>query len=345
MKINQKIKAAILEENFKPLAIKNIFLKNKLKKKQILVKILYSGICGSQIGEINSIKGKDKFLPHLLGHEATGKVVNVFNKKSKFKIGDKVVLHWQKSGSVNSSLPEYHDNKNRKINAGWVTTFNDYAVVSENRLTMLPKKISNYEGVLFGCGLTTAYGALFNNVNIKTLRSKKILLTGFGMIGQIIMELIVKSGLKEITVIENNKRKIKLLRKKYKNINIFKNLDFVNKQSYDLALETTGNNRLIEFAYNNLDNKGKLILIGVPHHTQKIRINTLGINYGKKIIGSYGGNINPKIDIPRIAKFIKKNKINLRNFLCGPFGFNQINKVIQGMEKGLIIKKPVIKLD
>ena len=96
MKINQKIKAAILEENFKPLAIKNIFLKNKLKKKQILVKNLYSGICGSQIGEINSIKGKDKFLPHLLGHEATGKVVNVFNKKSKFKIGDKVVLHWQK---------------------------------------------------------------------------------------------------------------------------------------------------------------------------------------------------------------------------------------------------------
>ena len=34
------------------------------------------------------------------------------------------------------------------------------------------------------------------------------------------------------------------------------------------SLETTGNNRLIEFAYNNLDNKGKLILIGVPHHTQ-----------------------------------------------------------------------------
>ena len=117
-------------------------------------------------------------------------------------------------GSVNSSLPEYRDNKNRKINVGWVTTFNDYAVVSENRLTM-PKKISNYEGVLFGCGLTTAYGALFNNVNIKTLRSK-FLLTGFGMIGQIIMELIVKSGLKEITVIENNKKNQIVKKKIYK---------------------------------------------------------------------------------------------------------------------------------
>ena len=53
------------------------------------------------------------------------------------------------------------------------------------------------------------------------------------MIGQIIMELIVKSGLKEITVIENNKKENQIVKKKYKNINIFKNLDFVNKQSYD----------------------------------------------------------------------------------------------------------------
>jgi hypothetical protein len=33
------------------------------------VKIHFTGICGSQIGEINGVKGPDQYLPHLLGHE------------------------------------------------------------------------------------------------------------------------------------------------------------------------------------------------------------------------------------------------------------------------------------
>ena len=36
---------------------------------QVLVELKYSGICGSQIGEIDGVKGTDKFLPHLMGHE------------------------------------------------------------------------------------------------------------------------------------------------------------------------------------------------------------------------------------------------------------------------------------
>ena len=111
--------------------------KNSLKKNQVLVKIFYSGICGSQIGEINAVKGKDKFLPHLLGHEATGKVVKTYDKNSKFKTGNIVILHWQKSKLTDSQLPVYYDSNKNRINAGWVTTFNNYAVISENRLTKL----------------------------------------------------------------------------------------------------------------------------------------------------------------------------------------------------------------
>ena len=52
---NKKIKAAVLEKNFRPLVIKNIYLKDQLEKNQIFIKIFYTGICGSQIGEINAV--------------------------------------------------------------------------------------------------------------------------------------------------------------------------------------------------------------------------------------------------------------------------------------------------
>ena len=56
----------------------------KLKESQVLVKILYTSICKTQIGEILGQRGKDKFLPHCLGHEATGIIIDK-NKKVKKK--------------------------------------------------------------------------------------------------------------------------------------------------------------------------------------------------------------------------------------------------------------------
>ena len=60
-------KAAVLEKINSPLKIvKNIKIPN-LKKDQILVKMKYSAVCGSQLFEINGKRGKDIYLPHFLG--------------------------------------------------------------------------------------------------------------------------------------------------------------------------------------------------------------------------------------------------------------------------------------
>ena len=71
------MKAAILVELRKPLVVDEIELPQTLEVGQVLVKIHYSGICGSQLGEIDGAKGDDKFLPHLLGHEASGSVMQI----------------------------------------------------------------------------------------------------------------------------------------------------------------------------------------------------------------------------------------------------------------------------
>ena len=78
------IQAAVLAEINKPLEVRT-FSAEPLKKGQVLIKILYSGICRSQLMEIRGMRGHDKWLPHLLGHEASGIVVEVGEgvKKSK----------------------------------------------------------------------------------------------------------------------------------------------------------------------------------------------------------------------------------------------------------------------
>ena len=56
-----KFKAAILVKQNSPLVIDEILCTQQLLKGQVLVKIFYSGICGSQLGEILGVKGKDKY--------------------------------------------------------------------------------------------------------------------------------------------------------------------------------------------------------------------------------------------------------------------------------------------
>src|ERR1700733_15616042 len=106
MKI-QKAKAAILTESRKPLIVDEITLPDALGVGQVLVKILHTTICGAQINEIEAAKGPDKFLPHLLGHEASATVIETGLGVTTVKPGDTVVLHWRPSQGIQCQPPAY----------------------------------------------------------------------------------------------------------------------------------------------------------------------------------------------------------------------------------------------
>src|SRR5262245_61113528 len=133
-------KAAILAESRKPLLIDEITLPDRLEHAQVLVRVHTSGICGAQINEIDAVKGPDRFLPHLLGHEALATVIENGPGVTSCARDDMVIMHWRPGKGMQSQTPAYAWN-GRKLNAGWVTTFNDYAVVSENRVTPVPASI------------------------------------------------------------------------------------------------------------------------------------------------------------------------------------------------------------
>ena len=174
------MKAAILAESKKPLIIDDITLPDNLEFGQVLVKVHYSGICGAQINEIDAAKGHDKFLPHLLGHEGSGVVQETGPGVTTVKNGDHVVLHWRPSSGLQSQTPKY-DWNGKTVNAGWVTTFNEQAIISENRLTVIPNNFDMRIAPLFGCAVTTAFGVVNNDAKIKVGQS--VVIFGIGGVG------------------------------------------------------------------------------------------------------------------------------------------------------------------
>ena len=131
-----KTPAAILVQTKKPLEIDEIEIP-RLREGQVLVKISHSGICGTQLNEIDGKKGEDKWLPHCIGHEAIGSVVECGPSVGRVKTDDEVVLSWLKAEGVDAGGCQYGWH-GKQVNAGPVTTFQHYAVVSENRVSKTP---------------------------------------------------------------------------------------------------------------------------------------------------------------------------------------------------------------
>ena len=53
------------------------------------------------------------------------------------------------------------------VSSGGVSTFSDVSIVSENRLTKIPKNFDKRTAALFGCAITTGFGIISNRVKIK----------------------------------------------------------------------------------------------------------------------------------------------------------------------------------
>ena len=88
-----EMKAAILAVQGEPLVIDSVQLPGDLSPGQVLVKVHYTSVCGSQVAMIDGKRGEDPYLPHLLGHEGSGTVEEVGPGVRTVAQGDCVVLH------------------------------------------------------------------------------------------------------------------------------------------------------------------------------------------------------------------------------------------------------------
>ncbi len=334
-------KAAILTRQKKKLKIVNLNYPNQLTSGQINVRILYASICGAQLGEIDGIKGPDKWLPHCMGHEGYGLVVSTYDGCKTFKKNDHVILHWKKNNLKNAQPAKYLY-KSNIVNAGNVTTFQEYSVVSENRLTKIPKpKNKKIKKILplLGCAIPTAWGIL--NKEISILKNHEILIIGAGGIGVTLAIIAKIMGIRNINLIDKFKKK-KLLQNF--NLNCASVSSLKNKvKQFDYVFETTGDVKNMSSSFDCLKKNGTVVLVGQPKLNSKLLINDplRFFNYPNdnlKIISSDGGSFNPGRDMIKIYKLLIKNINYFSKLLTTYYPLREINNGIKILKKGNAIR-------
>jgi S-(hydroxymethyl)glutathione dehydrogenase/alcohol dehydrogenase len=346
-----KTKAAILTALNTPLVIDEIDIP-PLECGQVLVEVHCSGICGAQLGEIAGVKGPDKFLPHLMGHEGGATVLETGPGVTLVKRGDRVVMHWRKGAGIQAK-PASYQCKGRTVNAGWVTTFNEHAIVSENRLTVIPDDVDFEIAALMGCAVTTALGIINNDAKVKIGQSIAVL--GCGGVGLNVVQGAAMVSADPIIAIDIYDGKLEMARRfgATHTINSGKSdlreevRKIVGAKGVDVFVENTGLVRLIEQAYELTGKTGRTILVGVPRHDQDITIHSLPLHFGKVLTGCEGGHTDPTADIPRYLSLHRNGKLKLDGLVTHRFEFDRINEALDAVRNGeagrcivLMKKKP-----
>ena len=332
------MKAAILTKQNAPLVVAEVKVP-PLDVGQVLVETAYSGSCGKQLEEISGKRGDDPYIPHLLGHEGAGVVAEVGPGVRKVKVGDHVVLHWIKGPGMDSAPPRF-DWDGAPVSAGWVTTFNQYTVASENRVTPIPNDVPLDVASLLGCAVTTGLGIVFNNAGL--MPGQSIAVFGVGGVGLNVMQGAALVNAYPIVAVDLHDHKLEqaITFGATHTVNSTKLdpeaslRDLSGPGGFDVVVDLTGNGAVRESAYNATSNTGKTVFAGVPHHQERITIDSFPLHFGRRIVGSHGGETRPDVDIPRYLQLYKLGKLKLDEQITHRFTLDDINQAVDVVRNG-----------
>ncbi len=271
----------------------------------VLVRVKYSGICGSDLPRIFKTGGYSH--PLICGHEFCG---NVDISRSKlFNEGDRVaVLPLMPCGNCElCKINEpFHCKNYDFIGSRRDGGFAEYCVVPEENLFRLPGNVDFEIGVFIEPILVSLH--ILRTSGIKS--SDKVLVLGAGTIGILVARWAKLLGVSKVFITDIREEALKTARQCQ-----LKTLDARTNHieefgAYDVIIEAAGANSALVSALEHVNHKGKVVVIGIETGDTTIPNETFKLFMRKEatIIGCWGYKI--KGEERFLSEILSKNLID-----------------------------------
>ncbi len=324
----------------------------KLKEKDVLIKLEYVGICGSDVhylehGKIGDFVVNGDFI---LGHECAGTVVEIGTKVENLKVGDRVALEpgqtcgqceFCKAGKYNLcraveflATPPYHG------------CLMNYIAFPENMAFKLPDNISTKEGALVEPLAVGIHAANQGNVKL----GDSVVILGAGTIGLVTLLACKANGAADITVVDVIPKRLEFAKKlgattviNALESDIFVEIDkLTNNNGVDVVIETAGSARTISQTPYLIKNGGCVVLVGlapqdiIEYNFAKIMAKEAQIKSVFRYRNIY----------PQAIKAISKGMIDISGIVTHEFNFEDTAKAFDyAINNKQDVVKAVIKID
>jgi len=320
-----------------------------LSKEQVLVKIEYAGICGS---DLHTYKGKNPVVkpPVVLGHEISGEVVDIGRKNSEIKVGQKVVvfplLACKRCYYCRKGQPNLCDNPQFVGGLGVGGGFSEYVIVPQDNVLRLLSEINTLEAVFIE-PLSVVINALEKILSFCDSHDSILAIIGCGTIGLLASQVAKIFEFKKIIAIDIIAKKVNLAQDLGANLGVtissvapenhFNQIQqFLKDEKIDVVMDCIGGEQSLDMALKLVRKGGLIELVGVP--TEKCQVDLNRIILQERVL--QGVYIYLRRHFYQAQKFIKNNKVKLIPLISKKIKLNRINKAFNLIvqKKGQLIK-------
>ena len=364
-----EIKAAVIYEKSGEFIIDQLQLSDP-NDDEVLVKVVAVGICHTDLA------AREGHLPippppSVFGHEGAGIVEKVGARVTKVKPGDHVVLAWDccgicsscKSGNhpncLNFFLHNFHGarpdgsatlHKGDQVIHGVFfnqSSFADYALANERNVVKVRDDIPLDILAPLGCGVMTGAGAVMNSLNARP--GSSIAIFGVGPVGISAVLGAVVCGCTTIIAVDIKPERLAAAKE-------FGATHIINSAKEDpveaileimdggvnYSLECVGNPQVLRQAVDVLARLGICGLLGVVPPGTEVALDMDLIMNGRTVKGVIEGDAIPDLFIPNLVELYHQGRLPYDKMITH-YPFDDINKAVEDMEKGKVIK-PVLRL-
>lgn len=302
----------------------------KPQKDEVLVKVIYASICGTDIGIYDWIPWAATHIkpPKIIGHEMVGKVLEInSDKKTDIKVGDLVSseTHIFCLNCYQCKIKNYHICENMDLfGIGRNGAFAEYATI--------PLKTTWKNDPSIPVEFMSAQEPLGNAVHAVTkaeVKGKKVLVMGLGPTGLCAGAVSKALGAKEIVGINDEPYRRKIANKMGFD-RILEKLPEKEYNTYDVVLEMSGNRLGIEIAFEAVRIGGKLIAFGIPKDKITIDWSKYMISKELTILSVFGRKIWETWE--QTSKLLKTKKVDLSPLITHKFKLKDFEKAMTLMK-------------
>jgi alcohol dehydrogenase len=337
---------------------------------EVLVKIRAAGLCHSDLSTINGDRPRQ--LPMVLGHEASGEVVELGAGVTDLKIGDHVVMifaptcghcmpcvegrptHCEPGQTANGAgllmggISRLSQNGAKVHHHMGVAAFAEYTVANRGSMVKIDSSLPFDEAALFGCAVLTGVGAVINTA--KVTAGNSVAVVGLGGVGLNSILGAVLAGAREIIALDIHDDKLHIAKQlgatatvNAKDSDAIQQVKDLTKGGVDFAFEMAGSVHAMELAYRITRRGGTTVTAGLPNPDARWQMQHVNLTAEERTIkGSYMGSSIAARDVPRYVSLYQQGKLPVNKLMSERLKLEDINAGFDRLTSGHTVRQIIV---
>jgi S-(hydroxymethyl)glutathione dehydrogenase/alcohol dehydrogenase len=347
-----EVDAVVLRSYDQPMAVERIRLRD-VGPGEVRVRVDATGVCHTDLSLAHGVIAHP--LPAVLGHEASGTVLETGAGVTGLSAGDRVILlfiapcghcpacergePWLCVNGANHGAEPYAlDAAGEPVYPGLgVGSFAEQTVVPATAAVKVPDDISSDDAALLGCAVTTGVGAVTKTAPVTPGAS--VLVIGLGGVGLAAIQGAKLAGASQIIAVDRNPEKAALAIKL--GADHFVPADNETKkavraltgdQGADYAFDCVGTARTIRDAWSMARRGGTACVVGVGGKDDMVTFSALELFYfARTLVGSVAGSLDATKDFPWFFEHVRTGRLDLAAMVTAHGGLPDVEHAMQEM--------------